>query len=179
MNETDSSSIARFDSPDLDNMYDPHRGINQFFLRSSPPSPLLPPSTVVPPCARQAIFFSGTNLISHETFIQSGKIVRTPSLVIDMHFERVLLFKTWWKYTCVRCVSYARAYTCAAGLYTARLSRLSLLFHIGISRESDVSRGYIVVHKYRASRACNICNFLHDDVHTCTFSSAATLSTRA
>jgi len=49
MNETDSSSIARFDSPDLDNMYDPHREINQFFSRFAllpPPLPLLPPRRV-------------------------------------------------------------------------------------------------------------------------------------
>lgn len=149
------SSSSSFDNFDPRRACDCRR-INKS-IHSPPPSPLplcLPAGRFVSrPFVCIAIFFSTrrTNLISHETFMQSGKFVRGHRLLSMCASKEPSYLKLCIDVPPLR---YARAlarptraqtYVCTDRDICAcvpRLSRLSLLFHIGISRESDVPRLY-------------------------------------
>lgn len=125
---------------------------------------------------RERSFQWGTNLISYEGVYIIWKIHTWVSLVIDIHFERALLSEALHRHICARaCVCiHIRAHI-RRRRYTAFVSFISFISYWYISGK----RCPAAISSFASTRACSICNFLYDDdVHTCTFFSAAMLCAR-
>jgi len=128
--------------------------------------------STVPPRRAVCAFQWGTNLISHEGVYIIRKIRTRVSFVIDVHFERALLSKALHEHICTRayvCVD-IRAHICRQ--CTAFVSFISFISYWYISGK----RCPAAISSFASTRPYSICNFLYDDdddVHTCTFFSAA------